>query len=174
MRHVLFAIFDNEQDARSCIHALMGLRNLTVLLHRDKMNPSGMDLEETSAREGIVTGALMGATIGGILGALLSGPLDLVPIEPLMGTLFGVLSGAGAGALGGGLTGAGEPDPVLSEVEQEVKNGKVLLTIEPRSTAEIADIERLCHAYHARITRKPVIGFWSHRLRPRRRARLTL
>jgi len=170
MRHVLFAIFDNEEDAQNCIHALMGLRNLTVLLHRDKMNPNGMDLEETSAREGIVTGALMGATIGGILGALLSGPFDVVPVEPLTGALFGVFSGAGAGALGGGLMGAGQPDPVLNEVEREVKSGKVLLTIEPRSTAEIADIERICRAHQARITRKPFIGFWSHRLRRRARA----
>ena len=159
MRHVLFGIFDTEQDARHCVHALRALPEVTVLVHRDKVDRDDVQLEETSARSGIVTGALIGATVGGVMCALLSGPIDLIPVEPLTAAIFGMLGGGGAGALGGGLTGAGQPDPVLKAVEQEVKNGKVLLTIQPESTTEIADIERLCHTHHGRIMPKPVIGF---------------
>ena len=174
MRHILFAIFDSSQEAQICQQTLQSLPRVTVVLHRDKLNRNDAMIEETSARAGLVTGALAGAIMGGILGAFLAGPLDLVPGETLTGILFGVFGGAGAGALGGCLTGASAPDPVLVEVEQEVKHGKVLLTVEPRSTAEIADIERICRAHGARITRKPSFGFWTYRFRSRRRARMPL
>jgi uncharacterized membrane protein len=172
MRHILFAIFDSSDEAQICQQTLQELPRVTVVLHRDKLNRNDASIEETSARAGIITGALAGALMGGIIGVILSGPLDMVPGDTRIGIFFGIFGGAGAGALGGGLSGAGEPDPVLTEVEEEVKQGKVLLTIEPRSRAEIADIERICRAHGARITRKPFFGFWTNRLRSRWRARM--
>jgi uncharacterized membrane protein len=174
MRHVLFAIFENEQDAQNALHAIQAIPGLseacTVVLHRDKVDRHDVPLQETSAREGVTTGALVGSTFGGLVGAILFGPLEFVAIGPLAGALFGILGGGAAGALGGGLTGAGQPDPVLQEVEREVKNGKVLLTVEPQTMMEVNEIERISLANHGRIARKPVFGFWSHRLRARRTA----
>jgi len=174
MRHVLFAIFENEQDAENCLRAIQALPGLsetcTVLLHRGEVDRLDVPLEETSAREGVTTGALVGSTFGGMMGALLFGPLGFAAIGPLAGALFGMLGGGAAGALGGGLTGAGQPDPVLQEVEREVKNGKVLLTVEPQTRGEVDEIERICIENHGRIARKPVLGFWSHRLRSNRAA----
>ena len=174
MRHVLFALFDSAQEARICQQTLQTLPQVTVVLHSDKLCRHDAAIEETSARAGIVTGAFVGAIIGGVVGFAVSWPLDLVRVEMVTGLLFGIFSGAGAGALGGVLTGAGEPDPVLIEVEREVNSGKVLLTIEHRSTGEVDDIKRICRAHGAFITRKPFFGFRTNRLRSQRRARMPL
>ena len=79
MRHVLFATFDREENAQNSLQKPHELPNLTVLMHRDKLSRNDIELEETSAREGLVTGALMGAIVGGTLGAILSGPIDFIP-----------------------------------------------------------------------------------------------
>ncbi|MDI1451388.1 hypothetical protein [Polyangium sp. 6x1] len=171
MRHVLFALFDDDKDAVACTHAIRALPGLseacTVLLHRDKVNRHDVPLAETSAREGITTGALVGSAAGGLLSGLVLSPLGFIAGGPLAAALFGMLGGGAAGALGGGLTGASEPDPVLQDVEREVKAGKVLLTVELETMTQAAEVEAVCLAHHAHIARKPVFGFWSHRLHRR-------
>ncbi|MDC0745975.1 hypothetical protein [Polyangium mundeleinium] len=169
MRHVLFALFDNEKDAETCMHVVRALPGLseacTVLLHHDKVNRLDVPLAETGAREGVTTGALVGSAAGGLLSGLVLGPLGFIAAGPLTAALFGMLGGGAAGALGGGLAGAAEPDPVLQDVEREVKAGKVLLTVEVENTTQADDVERICLAHQGYIARKPVFGFWSHRLR---------
>ncbi len=171
MRHVLFALFENDQAAEAClrdIKAQPGLADAcTVLMHRGEMNhggsPHDAPLEETSARQGLATGALLGSTLGGLMGGLLLGPLGFIAAGPLAATLFGVLSGGALGALGGGLTGAAEPDPVIEEVRKDVEAGKVLLTVEPRDTDQMDEIIRLVEANNGRVARKPMVGFWTNR-----------
>ena len=164
MQHALFALFDSDEDAGNCLRAILAMPGrsplCTVLLHHDKVNRHDAALAETSAREGITTGALVGSVAGGLLGGLVLGPLGYIAAGPLTATLFGMLGGGAAGALGGGLTGAGKPDPVLQDVEKEVKAGKVLLTVEPQNMTEVGEIEKICLAHNGRIARKPVFGFW--------------
>ncbi|MDC3958235.1 hypothetical protein [Polyangium jinanense] len=171
MRHVLFALFDDDTDAERCLHAVRALPGLseacTVLLHHDKVNRHDVPLAETSAREGVATGALVGSAAGGLLGGLVLGPLGFIAAGPLTAALFGMLGGGAAGALGGGLTGAGKPDPVIEDVEREVKAGKVLLTVEVENMDQADEAEQICLAHNGRIARKPLFGFWSHRLHRR-------
>ncbi|UQA62026.1 hypothetical protein [Polyangium aurulentum] len=173
MRHVLFALFDTESAAEACVRDIKAQPYLadacTVLMHRGEMNhggsPHDAPLEETSAREGLATGALLGTALGGLMGGLLLGPLGFIAAGPLAATLFGALGGGALGALGGGLTGAAEPDPVIEEVRRDVENGKVLLTVEPADMDQVNEIERLVLAHGGRIARKPMVGFWSRRMR---------
>ncbi|MRG91133.1 DUF1269 domain-containing protein [Polyangium spumosum] len=168
MRHALFALFDHDHDAASSLRAVLALPGLprpcSVLVHHDKVNRNDLPLGETSAREGITTGALVGSVAGGLLGGLVLGPLGYIAAGPLAATLFGMLGGGAAGALGGGLTGAGKPDPVIDDVEREVKAGKVLLTVEVENMAQAEEVAEICRAHNGTIARKPVFGFWSHRL----------
>ncbi len=171
MRHVLFALFEDDQDAETCLREVRALPAFsearTVLQHRGDVNRQDVPIAETGARAGVATGALVGSAFGGFMGALVIGPLGSVT---LAGALFGMLGGGAAGALGGMLTGAGEPDPVIEDFLREVKDGKVLLTIEARTMDEVEDMERICRAHNGRIARKPIVGFWNHRLHARRKA----
>jgi predicted lipid-binding transport protein (Tim44 family) len=174
MKHVLFALFATEEDAQAAVREIEAQASLkgscTLLLHRGEINRQDVPIEETGAREGLTTGALVGTAVGGVMGGLMFGPLGLLSAGPLAGALFGMLGGGAMGALGGGLSGAAEPDPVLEEIGQEVAAGKVLLTVEPTARAQVDDIERICLAHGGRIARKPAIGFWTHRMHPRRDA----
>jgi outer membrane lipoprotein SlyB len=178
MRHVLFALFDNEQAAEASLRDIKAQPYLadacTVLMHRDEFkhggSPHDAPLSETSAREGLATGALLGTALGGIMGGLVLGPLGFIAAGPLAATLFGALGGGALGALGGGLTGAAEPDPVLEEVRRDLEQGKVLLTVEPTDMEQVNEIERLCIAHGGRIARKPMVGFWTRRFGHKRSA----
>jgi outer membrane lipoprotein SlyB len=178
MRHVLFALFDNDQAAEACVRDMKAQPGLadacTVLMHRGEFNhggsPHDAPLSETSAREGLATGALLGTALGGIMGGLVLGPLGFIAAGPLAATLFGALGGGALGALGGGLTGAAEPDPVLEEVRRDLEQGKVLLTVEPTDMDQMNEIERLCLVHGGHIARKPMVGFWTRRMSHKRNA----
>jgi outer membrane lipoprotein SlyB len=172
MRHVLFVLFDSDLTAEACVREIKAQPYLsdacTVLMHRGEFNhgssPHDAPLAETSAREGLATGALLGTALGGLMGGLVLGPLGFIAAGPLAATLFGALGGGAMGALGGGLTGAAEPDPVLEEVRRDLEQGKVLLTVEPADMDQVNEIEKLCLAHGGRIARKPMVGFWTRRM----------
>lgn len=178
MRHVLFALFDTDEAAEACVRDIKAQPGLadacTVLMHRGEMHhgstPHDAPLEETSARQGLATGAILGTTLGGLMGGLLLGPLGFIAAGPLAATLFGALGGGALGALGGGLTGAAEPDPVIEEVRRDVESGKVLLTVEPMDKDQMDEIVRLVAFYGGRVAHKPMFGFWTNRLGRKRDA----
>ena len=99
----------------------------------------------SKALEGAGTGSAIGGTLGAIIGGIAAiGTSVLLPGVGLIvaGPLAAALAGAGAGGLTGGLVGAlvgsGIPEDRAQVYEEGVKNGGVVMGVNPRS-AEDAD-----------------------------------
>lgn len=113
---------------------------------RDKYFADGDNSELGSkALEGAGTGSAIGGTLGAIIGGIAAiGTSVLLPGIGLIvaGPLAAALAGAGAGGLTGGLVGAligsGIPEEHARHYEEGVKNGGIVMGINPR-TNEDAD-----------------------------------
>jgi len=82
-----------------------------------------------SVTDGTATGATWGALGGLALGA---GALAVPGLGPLIaaGPLAAAISGAAAGGLGGALVDMGIPETESKEYENDVRQGKALITVE--------------------------------------------
>jgi hypothetical protein len=100
------------------------------------------------ATEGVATGGTVGAVVGGTAGAIaalgtlaaLAIPgLNVVVAGPILMGLAGAGAGAVAGGVIGGLIGLGIPESNAHAYEEALKNGGVVLGVEPREgdTSEI-------------------------------------
>ena len=99
----------------------------------------------SKAMEGAGTGGAIGGVAGAILGAVAAiGTSVRVPGLGLVidGPLAGALAGAGAGGMTGGLVGAligaGIPEEHAKNYENDVRNGRIVMGVNPR-TKEDAD-----------------------------------
>jgi uncharacterized membrane protein len=79
--------------------------------------------------EGITTGGALGGLAGLAAGA---GALVIPGIGPLvaLGPIAGLLSGAATGGLAGGLIDWGIPETEGRHYEEDVKQGKILVTVQ--------------------------------------------
>jgi uncharacterized protein YjbJ (UPF0337 family) len=103
----------------------------------------------TKAMEGAGTGSAIGGTLGAIIGGIAAiGTSVLIPGLGLVvaGPLAAALAGAGAGGLTGGLVGAlvgsGIPEDRAKEYEEGVKNGGIVMGVNPRSDEDAAYFEQ--------------------------------
>ncbi len=92
------------------------------------------------ALEGAGTGSAIGGTAGAVIGAIAAiGTSVAIPGLGLLvaGPLAAALAGAGAGGLTGGLIGAligsGIPEDRAKEYESGVKNGGIVMGVNPRT-----------------------------------------
>ncbi|MDQ3322911.1 MAG: hypothetical protein M3525_10860 [Acidobacteriota bacterium] len=113
---------------------------------------SGQDVGDSGLGSKALEGAGAGSAIGGTLGAIIGGIAAigtsvLLPGVGLIiaGPLAAALAGAGAGGLTGGLVGAlvgsGIPEDRAKEYEEGVKNGGVVMGVNPRSDEDAAYFE---------------------------------
>lgn len=93
------------------------------------------------AAEGAGVGGAIGGTVGAIAAAiaavgttLLLPGLGLVIAGPLAAAAAGAGAGAAAGGLIGALVGWGIPEARLKEYESAIKDGKILMAVQPRSS----------------------------------------
>ena len=102
----------------------------------------------SKALEGSSVGAAIGGTTGAVLGALLAAGTIAIPGVGVLvaGPLAAALAGLGAGGLTGGLigalVGAGIPEDRAREYEGDVKNGRIVMGVTPRSDEDAEYIER--------------------------------
>jgi hypothetical protein len=101
------------------------------------------------ALEGAGAGGAIGTIAGGLIGAIAAiGTNLIIPGLGLVvaGPLAAGLAGAGAGALTGGLIGAmigwGIPEEHAPEYERGIKEGGVVMVVEPDTIEEADAIER--------------------------------
>jgi uncharacterized protein YjbJ (UPF0337 family) len=94
----------------------------------------------SKALEGAGAGSAIGGTLGAIIGGIAAiGTSVLIPGLGLViaGPIAAALAGAGAGGLTGGLVGAlvgsGIPEDRAKEYEEGVKNGGIVMGVNPRS-----------------------------------------
>lgn len=104
----------------------------------------------TKAAEGAGYGAAVGGTIGGIAGAIAAAAapvvfpgIGIVLSGPLAAALAGAGAGGAGGSLIGALVGAGIPEERVKHYEREINEGGILLAVEPKTTEDIASIERI-------------------------------
>lgn len=97
----------------------------------------------SKALEGAGAGSAIGGTLGAIIGGIAAiGTSVLLPGVGLIiaGPLAAALAGAGAGGLTGGLVGAligsGIPEDRAKEYEEGVKNGGMVVGVNPRNTED--------------------------------------
>ncbi len=94
--------------------------------------------EGSKALEGAGAGAATGGSLGGIIGAIagIGGAIIVPGLGAVAGPLAGALAGAGAGgaagSLLGALVGAGIPEDHAKTYESDVKDGGMMLGVNPR------------------------------------------
>lgn len=101
------------------------------------------------AAEGAGVGGAIGGTVGAIAAAvaalgttLLLPGLGLVIAGPLAAAVAGAGAGAAAGGLVGALVGWNIPEARVKEYETALKNGKILMAVQPRSPDDARHFER--------------------------------
>ena len=119
---------------------------------RNKYFPSDRPADTelgSKALEGTGAGAAIGGTVGGVLGALAAiGTSLVIPGLGLVvaGPLAAGLAGAGAGGLTGGLIGAlvgsGIPEEHAKTYESGIKQGNLVMGVNPRSDEDAEYFER--------------------------------
>lgn len=98
----------------------------------------------SKALEGAGVGSAIGGTTGAILGAILAAGSIAIPGVGVIvaGPLAAALAGAGAGGLTGGVIGAligsGIPEERAREYDEDLRNGRIVMGVNPR-TDEDAD-----------------------------------
>lgn len=116
----------------------------------DDTTGNSFNLETHSrAGEGTAIGGTAGGLIGGILGALSTGAAIALPGVNIIvaGIVISTLAGVGAGALTGGLVGAligaGIPEHEAKIYEDEIRNGSILLAVQPDNKEKIDEIKNI-------------------------------
>lgn len=107
----------------------------------------------SKAAEGAATGAAVGGVTGAIAGVLLAAGtialpgLGLVIAGPLAAALAGLGAGGAAGGLIGALIGAGIPEERAKLYETDVKSGRIVMGVRPRTDEDAAYLEREWRSY---------------------------
>ncbi len=111
----------------------------------------------SKAMEGAGIGGAIGGTAGGILGAILAlGTNAIVPGLGIVvaGPLLAGLAGAGAGGLTGGIIGAlvgsGIPEERAKLYDSDIKNGGIVMGVNPRTPEDAEYFEREWKGYSGR------------------------
>ncbi len=103
----------------------------------------------SKALEGAGAGGAIGGTVGAILAAVaavgttLAIPgLGIVIAGPIAAALAGAGAGAATGGLIGALVGAGMPEDRAKLYEQDIKNGGIVMGVNPRTPEDAEYFER--------------------------------
>ncbi len=152
-------------DRKSAERAYQSLRNrgysdedINLMMSDETRNRWFSDEDYDSglsskALEGAGAGGAIGGVAGAMLGAVLAiGTNIVVPgIGLVWGPLAGALMGSGAGALSGGLIGAlvgwGIPEYEARQYERDIKNGRIVMGVTPRSDEDVQYFDREWRTY---------------------------
>jgi hypothetical protein len=150
----LFRDRDSAERAYSSISSRGYGRDDVNLLMSDETRKThfGDDTADTDLGSKALEGAGVGSAIGGTVGAVLAaiaaiGTSVILPGIGLVvaGPLAAALAGAGAGGLTGGLVGAlvgsGIPEDRAKEYESGIKEGGIVMGVNPRTDEDAAYFE---------------------------------
>jgi uncharacterized membrane protein len=145
-RRIVLAVFEETDEA---IAALNGLRDdgftadQVSVVARDEVTTREMADNSELISEEAGKGAIVGTLLGGLAGWLIGlSSLAIPGIGPVIGAgIIGTaLAGAGIGAAAGGLIGAlgayGIPEEDARGYEEDVRQGRVLLTVHAADDAQ--------------------------------------
>ncbi|MFN7927942.1 MAG: hypothetical protein U0Y68_08340 [Blastocatellia bacterium] len=111
----------------------------------------------SKAMEGAGTGGAIGGIAGGIIGALAAigtnaivPGLGIVVAGPILAGLAGAGAGGATGGIIGALIGAGIPEDRAKAYESDIKNGGIVMGVNPRTDEDASYFEREWQGYNGR------------------------
>lgn len=126
--------------------------DVNVLMSDETRKKHFADDPDTDLGSKALEGAAVGAGIGGTLGAILAGVaavgtlaipgVGLIAAGPIAAALAGLGAGAATGGLVGALVGAGIPEERAKLYDQGIKEGGIVMGVEPRSDEDADYFER--------------------------------
>lgn len=133
------AVFNDKQSAEEAVNDLRraGFDKEISILAKDeeRAKQDGQDIGEATmdADTGELTaGTTTGGVVGGLAGlAAGAGALVIPGLGPLLaaGPIAGLLSGAATGGIAGGLIDWGIPETEGRQYEEDIKQGKILVSV---------------------------------------------
>ncbi len=155
-RNWLTGTFKDRESAESAYNSLASRGytkdDVNLLMSDDTRSRHFADDDSalgTKAMEGAGTGGAIGGTIGAVLAAIAAvGTSIAIPGLGLVvaGPLAAALAGAGAGGLTGGvigaLVGAGIPEDRAKLYDEDVRNGGIVMGVNPRNDEDAAFLEQ--------------------------------
>lgn len=126
--------------------------------NRYYVNGDGVRTETIANKsaEGAAAGSAVGGVVGAIAGAIIAAGasiafpgIGLVVAGPIAGALAGGGAGGAAGGIIGGLVGMGIPEERAELYEQDITEGKVVITANPRDSEDASYIESIMRSNNA-------------------------
>ncbi|MDQ0219099.1 hypothetical protein ELQ35_12200 [Peribacillus cavernae] len=138
----VIGVYENGDDAVRAVEELKAQgydQDDISVVAKDRDEVDAVNEETgTKTEEGLAAGAATGGLFGGAAGLLAGvGALAIPGIGPILAagpiaaTLTGAAVGAGTGGLAGALIGMGIPDDEADRYERDVKEGKLLVLLDP-------------------------------------------
>lgn len=139
MSKTVVAVFSSRERAEKAVSSLReaGFDKEISIVAKKEEKEGGMTM---GSQEDISDGAATGGIIGGLAGlAMGAGALVIPGLGPLIaaGPIAGMLSGAATGGIAGGLIDWGIPEAESRQYEEDVRQGRVLVSV--RSSDKKAD-----------------------------------
>ncbi len=136
----VYGTFEARDDVEKAVdklrHEGFNSRDISVIFPDRDLNKEFAIEKNTKAPEGALAGGGTGLVIGGALGWLVGiGTLAIPGVGPLLaaGPIVAALAGAGVGSAVGGIAGAliglGVPELEAKRYEEEIKRGRILVSV---------------------------------------------
>lgn len=149
----LFRDRDSAERAYNSLSDRGYSKDDVTLMMSDDTRKTYFNDTDTELGSKAAEGAGVGAGIGGTIGAVLAGiaavgttlvlpGIGLVVAGPIAAALAGAGAGGIAGGLVGALIGAGIPEERVVHYEEGIKNGGILMGVNPRNDDDATHIER--------------------------------
>ncbi|MGI6649855.1 MAG: hypothetical protein ACOX5W_12625 [Bacillota bacterium] len=168
MIKTVVGVFSSSKQAEEAISNLrnMGFDKEISMVAKDANKQQSSAGEQQNGNEGfsmvnnnntnITNGITTGGIVGGLAGLAMGAGALLVPgFGPLIaaGPIAGLISGAATGGIAGGLIDWGIPEQASREYENEVRQGKILVSVQASSPKadQAADVLKSYNADNVRI-----------------------
>ena len=136
----VYGVFEDRNDVEKAVDRLrkegFNSNDISVVFPDRELNKEFAIEKNTKAPEGALAGGGTGLLVGGALGWLVGiGTLAIPGVGPLLaaGPIVAALAGAGVGSAVGGIAGAliglGVPELEAKRYEEEIKRGRILLSV---------------------------------------------
>jgi len=144
MDRLVYAVFADHATAQGAVDELLrhGVPDsvIDLVMHEGKVVLGDFAGPATGARRYFVIGGIATAIVGAVVGGLVSGWL---------GAALGVLSGGMLGSIVAMISGSDEPKAKMNDLVTEVRNGRVLVTVDISGKHVGLDCERFLENHGA-------------------------
>ncbi|GAW92987.1 DUF1269 domain-containing protein [Calderihabitans maritimus] len=128
----VMAVFDNVNQAQNAISFLRQAgfdREISLVTKEEHYDQGNNGEAQNPVGNGVTTGGVLGGLTGLAVGA---GALVIPGLGPLIaaGPLAGLISGAATGGIAGGLIDWGIPEEEGRKYEEDVRQGKTLVSVQ--------------------------------------------